>query len=91
MAESKPAGSKDAETVASEDPASEMDNREIKALKPTVARDEVTQEDTPDVPLRQCEKKKVTINSWTSNHSGTMQSEYLDLTYFFPLDKIDRL
>ncbi|KAI9235604.1 MAG: hypothetical protein BYD32DRAFT_420720 [Podila humilis] len=65
MAESKPAGSNHTETVASEDPASEMDNREIKAPKPTVARDEVTQEDTPDVPLRQCEKKKIDFRGKT--------------------------
>lgn len=57
MAESKPAGSNDADPAES----SEMDNREIKAAKPTIIRDEATQEDTPDVPLRQCEKKKVTI------------------------------
>lgn len=65
MAENKPAGS----NVADPAESSEMDNREIKAAKPSIVKDEATQEDTPDVPLRQCEKKKVTIFIQTSHQS----------------------
>ncbi|KAF9290079.1 tRNA-dihydrouridine(47) synthase [NAD(P)(+)]-like protein [Mortierella antarctica] len=61
MAENKPAGS----NVADPAESSEMDNREIKAAKPSIVKDEATQEDTPDVPLRQCEKKKIDFRGKT--------------------------
>ncbi|KAF9435668.1 tRNA-dihydrouridine(47) synthase [NAD(P)(+)]-like protein, partial [Entomortierella beljakovae] len=61
MAKSKPAipGS----TGAQEEDESSLENREIKATRaPTTVQEEVTHSDTPDVPLRACEKKKASID-----------------------------
>ncbi|KAF9973903.1 tRNA-dihydrouridine(47) synthase [NAD(P)(+)]-like protein [Actinomortierella ambigua] len=42
-----------------------FEDRKIAVPKPRLAQEEVTQEDTPDVPLRSCEKKKIDFRGKT--------------------------
>ncbi|KAF9178275.1 tRNA-dihydrouridine(47) synthase [NAD(P)(+)]-like protein [Haplosporangium sp. Z 767] len=62
-----------AEPVTAEQPAkmqeekdlTELENRDVKKPKATIVQDEVSHKDTPDVPLRACEKKKIDFRGKT--------------------------
>ncbi|KAF9992033.1 tRNA-dihydrouridine(47) synthase [NAD(P)(+)]-like protein [Entomortierella chlamydospora] len=56
--------SSSAAIAEAEDP-SDLENRDVKKPRATVVQDEVTHSDTPDVPLRACEKKKIDFRGKT--------------------------
>ncbi|KAF9361704.1 tRNA-dihydrouridine(47) synthase [NAD(P)(+)]-like protein [Mortierella sp. AD094] len=61
--EGEPSSSSAAATEA-EDPSA-LENRDVKKPRATVVQDEVTHSDTPDVPMRACEMKKIDFRGKT--------------------------
>ncbi|KAG0234302.1 tRNA-dihydrouridine(47) synthase [NAD(P)(+)]-like protein [Actinomortierella wolfii] len=50
---------------AAEGEKDNFEDRKIAVPKPRIVQEEVTQDDTPDVPLRKCEKKKIDFRGKT--------------------------